>query len=147
MIAEDLQKQITELGELYWEGKENSFIRHVTYLRRGNALFNEFKNYIMFAFASYWTVKTSDIWLAWALSDSWLITGFLILIPIGLVGFLLVGRYDLHKVAKTTDYVQTMSGSIFKYKPMELNIEQVNEIKGLRADINKLLNEKHNKTN
>ena len=135
MIAEQLQKQLDELGNVYWEGSENSFIRYITYLRRGNSLFNEFKNYIIFAFASYWTVKTSGIWLSWAVSDSWLLTGFSILIPIGLAIFLLVGRYDLHKMQKTTDYVQTISGSIFKYKPMELSIEQVNLLKEIRDSL------------
>ena len=137
MIAEELRQQLDGLGEIYWEGRENYLIRYVTYLRRGNQLFNEFKNYIMFAFASYWTVKTSDIWLAWALSDSLLVAGFLILIPIGLGIFLLLGRYDLYKMNKTTDYVQTISGSIFKYKPMELSIEQVNLLKEIRDELKK----------
>lgn len=140
MVTDELTKQLDNLGQKYWEGKENFIIRYITYLRRGNGLFNEFKNYLMFIFASYWTVKTSDYWLGWALAESWLVIGFIILIPIGLLIFLLVGRYDLHKVSKTTEYIQQISGSLFQFKPLELGIEQTNEIKELRKDINKFLN-------
>lgn len=132
MIAEDLQKQIDELGQKYWEGKENVVIRYITYLRRGNALFNEFKNYLMFIFASYWTVKTAEYWLKLGIPEYWLIIGFAILVPIGLVIFLLLGRYDLHKMGKTTQYVNQITGDIFQFKPMELSIEQVNLLKDIR---------------
>ena len=137
MVSEDLQKQLTELGEKYWQGKENFIIRYITYLRRGNALFNEFKNYLMFIFASYWTIKTSDLWLGWALSETWLILGFATAVPIGLIIFLLMGRYDLHKMGKTTQYVNQMTGDIFQFKPLELSLEQVGLLKEIRDSITK----------
>ena len=52
MIAEDLGKQITELGLKYWEGNENKFLRYLNYLDRGLGWFNKFRYYIGFPLAA-----------------------------------------------------------------------------------------------
>lgn len=119
MIAEELQQQIGELGQRYWEGRTNFLIRYWTYLDRGLDVFNKFKYYIGFPIA------TAAIFPFMKGHMFWLIG----LVIIGLPILIAIGRYQLHKVAKTTEYVNAISGSIFQFKPMELSIEQVNLLK------------------
>src|SRR3990167_2978013 len=129
MIAEDLQKQIDSLGQQYWEGRENYLLRYWTYLDRGLEVFNKFKYYIGFPIAVgafFPFMKGHLIWLG----------GVMV---IGLPILILIGRYQLHKVAKTTEYVNAISGTLFQFKGMELGIEQINilkEIKDLLKNIN-----------
>src|SRR3990167_8081502 len=106
MIAEELEQQISALGEKYWEGRENYFIRYWTYMERGLSVFNQFKYYIALPYATYYTfefMKNTE-WCA------------LFWIPVMIIGglpiLIIVGRYQLHKINKTTEYVNTISGSI-----------------------------------
>lgn len=129
MIADDLQKQIDSLGEKYWEGKENYFIRYWTYLQRGLEVFNQFKYYIALPYATYYTMefmKNSSVGaLYWILG---MIIG-------GLPILVIVGRYQLHKINKTTAYVNTIMGDIFQYKPMQLSIEQVQLLREIKESL------------
>ena len=122
MIAEDLTKQLEELGNAYWEGRENYFIRYWTYLDRGLEVFNKFKYYIGFPIAVAAIFPFMKDHMVWVIG----------LTIIGLPVLIIVGRYQLHKVAKTTEYVNAISGSIFQFKPMELTIEQVQILKDIR---------------
>ena len=134
MVFDDIQKQLEALGGLYWEGKENFLIRYWTYLDRGLDIFNKFKYYLGFplaAVAIFPFMKDHMIWLVG-------------LVIVGLPILILIGRYQLHKISKTTEYVNAISGSIFQFKPMELTIEQVKILK----EIKELLDENfsHRKT-
>ena len=122
MVAEDIQKIIGELGLNYWEGKENLLIRYWTYIKRGLGVFNEFKYYIALPYATYYTIPFMK-------GDLWWIP---LMIVTGLPVLLIIGRYDLYKIAKTTEYVNAINGSIFQFKPMEMNIEQINLLKEIR---------------
>ena len=115
MIIEDLQKQIDSLGQKYWEGRENYFIRYWTYLDRGLEVFNKFKYYIGFPIAVAAIFPFMKDHMIWVIG----------LTIIGLPVLIIVGRYQLHKVAKTTEYVNAISGTIFQFKGFELGIEQV----------------------
>ena len=128
MITDELREQIDTLGQKYWEGRENLFIRYWTYLDRGLDMFNQFKYYIGFplvaaAFIPFLEGKTP-----------WLVALTIVGLPI----LILAGRYKLHKINKTTEYVNAISGSIFQYKPMELSIEQVNLLKEISNKLDKL---------
>jgi hypothetical protein len=126
-VADELQEQITGLGEKYWEGKENFFIRYFTYMERGLGVFNQFKYYIALPFATYYTFEFMKAY------------GSLFWIPLMIIGglpiLIIVGRYQLQKMNKTTDYVNTITGSIFQYKPMQMSIEQVKYLKEIRDEL------------
>lgn len=124
----------------YWEGPQNRFIRYWTYLRTGMGFFNEWKNYILLAFGSYWTVKTSEYWLGWGLSESWLIVGFIIGMPLGLGVLLLLGHWHIYRANKPQEYFTTMTSNITKYDGFNMavrNIEQNDEIIRLLNEITK----------
>lgn len=129
MIAEDLTKQITELGEKHWEGRENYLIRYWVYLDRGLDTFNQFKYYIGFPLAAGAFIPFLADKLSW----------LIVLSILGLPVLIVVGRYRLHKVNKTTEYVNAISGSIFQFKPMQLSIEQVSLLKEIRDKLNENL--------
>src|SRR3990167_1102149 len=99
MITDELREQIDTLGQKYWEGRENLFIRYWTYLDRGLDMFNQFKYYIGFplvaaAFIPFLEGKTP-----------WLVALTIVGLPI----LILAGRYKLHKINKTTEYVNAIS--------------------------------------
>lgn len=127
-IAEQLQEQITELGHMYWEGKENFFIRYWIYLDRGLDVFNKFKYYLglpLLAAGIFPFLKGHWVWLA--------------SITLGGLPFLIIaGRYQLQKINKTTQYVNSITGDIFQFKPMQLSIEQVNLLKEISTKLDKL---------
>ena len=129
--ADELQQQITSLGEKYWEGRENFFIRYFTYMERGLGVFNQFKYYIALPYATYYTFEFMKDY-----------AGALFWIPLMILGGLpilvIIGRYQLQKMNKTTEYVNTISGSIFQYKPMQLSIEQVQLLTEIRDSLKKL---------
>ena len=134
-------KQITGGGEYlaeYWEGAQNKFVRYWLYLRKGMGLFNEWKNYIMFVFASYWTVKTSNLWLGYGLTESWLLIGFTVGVPVGLLILLFLGRWDLYRVSKPQEYINAQHGSVTGYNGYNMQIrmiEQQDEIIKLLTDL------------
>lgn len=127
MIVDDLQKQIDELGSLYWEGKQNFFIRYWTYLDRGLEMFNKFKYYIGFPLAAGALIPFLADKLGWLVS----------LTIVGLPILIIAGRYDMHKISKTRAYVSTIMGDIFQFKPIQLTIEQVNLLKEIRDELKK----------
>src|SRR3990167_6984675 len=130
-----------EYLQKYWEGAQNKFVRYWVYLRKGMGLFNESKNYIMFAFAGYWTVKTSNLWLGYGLSDTWLILGFIIGIPIGLLALLFLGHWDLYRASKPQEYMNAQHGSITGYQGFNIQIEVLNNLREINK---KLSNGKEN---
>ncbi len=124
MIAEELQKQLSELGLKYWEGNENKFIRYWNYLDRGLDVFNKFKYYIGFPLAMaaiFPFMKGHYLVLA-------------LLVIAGLPILVLVGYYHLHKISRANQYVNSIKGDIFQFKPLELSIEQVNILKDIREN-------------
>ncbi len=129
MITDDLRKQLDELGQTHWEGKQNYFIRYWVYLDNGLEVFNKFKYYIGFPLAAGALLPFLEGKFAW-------LVGLTIL---GLPILIVVGRYKLQKVDKTMQYVQTISGNLFQFKPMELSLEQVDLLKDIRDKLNENL--------
>ena len=121
-------KEITDNPEYltaYWEGSSNRFVRYWTYLRGGIGLLNESKNYILLVFGSYWTVKTSDIWLNYKFPDSWLLIAFLIGMPVGLLVLLLLGHWQLYRASKPQEYINAQHGSITGFRPYNIQVRQL----------------------
>ena len=141
-MSEDY-KPITFTDEFikeYWDGNQNRIVRYQNYLRRGLSLFNETKNYILLLFGSYWTIKTSDYWLAFTIADSWLVVGLGIVAGTGLIALLFLGRWDLFRAQKATEFINNRHGTITGYNSYNMTIrrvEQGDEIIDLLKKLNK----------
>lgn len=109
----------------YWDGTQNRIIRYQAYLRRGLALFNEHKNYILMLFGSYWTIKTADYWLALEISDGWLVLGLGVTALIGLFGLVLLGRWHLFKAQKSEEFISTQRGSVTGYGGYNMSVRSL----------------------
>lgn len=115
----------------YWDGPSNLFVRYHNYLQRGLGLYNEFKNYIMMLFGTYWTVKTMDWWIGYHVPDLWLVGGLLIFAIVGLGFLLLAGRWHLYKAAKATEFINNRHGTVTQYDGFNMQVYSTALLEGL----------------
>ncbi len=104
----------------YLTGRQNWLIRMYFYLTNGVGVLNEFRNLFLGIFALYFTLKLSN--------PLWLIGMFAVSIPV----LILVGYYNVHKVAKVKEWLSMKFGthySIKQYELMEKQVELLEEIK------------------
>lgn len=126
-----LSDQFTMMGDSidlrrkYWIGRENFFIRQVTFLRSGLDLLNEAKNYILMLFGAYWTVRSMDWWLKTGLSELWLLMFIGIGCVIGLVVLLLVGRWNMFRADKARSYISQQHASPTQYQGHNMQVVSV----------------------
>lgn len=106
-------KRIDEYVPQYWEGRKNILIRYYIYALKGLGQVNEFKYLAAGILATYYTLKfTNPIWMLWIFSIS---------IPV----LIIIGRWQLHKVSKVTEWVNTQFGSVNGYNGYNMQIEQI----------------------
>lgn len=104
---------IDEYVPSYWEGPKNILIRYYVYAQRGLSLINDFKYLVAGIMAGYVILKfASPIWMLWI---------GLISLPI----LILIGRWQLHKVQKVSEWVGTQFGSVTKYNSYNMSIRQL----------------------
>jgi len=97
----------------YLKGRENFFIRMFYYLHNGATLLNEFRNLGLAVFAIYFALKLSN--------PIWLLIMLIVAIPI----LVLVGRYNVHKMAKVNEYLNTKFSTHYALKTFELQQKTV----------------------
>lgn len=107
----------------YIKGKENFLIRMFYYLHNGATLLNEFRNLIMGVFALYFLLKLTN--------PIWMVVMFVVSVPI----LILIGHYNVHKMAKVNEYLNTRFSTHYALKTFELNQQTVK----LLEDINEKL--------
>ena len=112
-------RKIDEYVPIYWEGKENILIRLWVYAQRGLGIINEFKYLVAGIMAGYVILKFTNPW--WML-----LIGF-----ISLPFIIILGRWQLHKVSKVSEWVGTQYGSVLKYNSYNLQIETVELLKSI----------------
>lgn len=105
-------RAIEEYVPIYWEGRQNILIRLWTYTKIGLQQINEFKYVAAAIFGIYYTFKLAN--------PFWLIVMFFISIPC----LILIGRWWLHRGAKTAEWVNTHFGSVIGYNSYNLQIKQ-----------------------
>lgn len=129
----------------YWDGLENVFKRYTLYLRRGFALFNEAKNYILILFSTYWTIRTMDYWATFNISDLVLMLGLGGIALFGIGILILLGRWDLFKFQPASQFINTQHGDITQFKGFNMtviNTRMMIEIaKKLGVDTEKIIND------
>ncbi len=97
----------------YLEGKENFAIRMFYYLHNGVALLNEFRNLGLGIFALYFALKLAN--------PLWLVGMVLVSLPV----LVLIGRYNVHRMAKVNEYLNTKFSTHYALKTYELNEKTV----------------------
>ena len=122
----------------FWDGTENKIVRYQSYLRRGFSLFNETKNYILLLFGSYWTIRTADYWLVLDIGDVWLILGLGFCAITGLVFLLYLGRWDLYKAQKATEFINNRHGSITGFQGFNMAVRNLEFQEEILKELKKL---------
>ncbi len=108
---------IDENMPIYWEGRENLFVRCWVYLNRGLDFVNQ---------ARYWIVGTLGIYAVLKLVNPlWIAAIVMVSAPI----LILIGRWHLYRVAKTQEFIITTKGSVLGYKNYNLAVQQVELLK------------------
>jgi hypothetical protein len=114
---------LKELTPKYWEGRENILIRLWIYTQRGLGMVNEWKYLVAGIMAGYVILKfTNPLWM-------------LVIGAISLPILILLGRWQLHKVAKVSEWVGVQHGSVLGYNSYNL---QVRTLETLEAILKKL---------
>ena len=121
----------------YWDGPTNKIVRWWIYLRGGLSLFNEWKNYLLLAFGSYWTIKTADFWISIGISDTWLAVGVLIAMPLGIVTLLFLGRWQLFKTTKPAEFITARHASITGYQGFNMTVRMVELLEEINNKLGK----------
>lgn len=111
------------MSQDYLKGKENFIIRMFYYLHNGVNILNEFRNLFLGVFALYFTLKLTN--------PMWLVVMFFVSIPL----LIILGRYNVHKMAKVNEYLTTKFSTHYALKQFELIEKQVKILK----EINKKL--------
>ena len=119
-------QKIENLIPAFWEGKQNVFNRYWTYLQNGLNLITEARYLIISILGGYAVLKLTNPWL--------MVLMFLISIPILIVA----GRWYLYNVKKVQEFVTVTKSSVLGYKPYNVTVETLDELKGLREDIQTL---------
>lgn len=109
-------KKIEDHSPEFWEGKENIFVRLLTYSKVGVNQLNDYKYVGATIFGLYYTFKLENpIWL-------------FVMVIISLPLILLLGRWWLHKGAKSSEYVTTQKGTVLGYGAYNAQIEIVDRL-------------------
>jgi hypothetical protein len=116
-------KKIDAYVGIYWEGKENLLIRVWVYAQRGLGIINEFKYLVAGIMAGYVILRFTNPW--------WMLVIGLVSLPF----IILLGRWQLHKVSRVSEWVGVQYGSVLGYNNYNLSIRTVE----LLEDINKKL--------
>ncbi len=114
--------------EKYLKGPTNWLIRYYYYLTNGVGILNEFRNLFLGILAVYIALHLSNIW--------WLVV---MLVP-SVVILTIVGYYQVHKISKVKDWLQTRFSSYFGMKSVnyiEANYEILVEIRDLLRNSHK----------
>lgn len=113
----------------YWHGKENRAVRYWVYAQKGIGVINEFKYYGAFIIWLYYALRFPSIW--------W--------IPlVGVASFpilIIVGRYYLHRVAKTSEFVNRHYGTVLGYDDFTIHLNNNEVLKQIAHEM-RLLREK-----
>jgi hypothetical protein len=113
-------KAIEDDLPIYWEGNRNILIRFWTYIKVGLNLINDYKYVGAAVFGVYYTLKLNN-WL-------WLVLMFIITLPL----LLFIGRWWLHKGAKTSEFIVNQKGTVLGYQVYNAQIEIIKLLKEIR---------------
>lgn len=119
-------KQIegTEYIKTYWEGKENKLIRLWVYVLRGLDMVNSFKYLVAGLMAGYVILKlTNPLWM--------LIIGVASIPPL-----ILLGKWQLKKVSKVSEWVSTEHGTVLKYSNYNLQVRILETLQEIEKKLN-----------
>ena len=114
-----------EFIDQYWDGAGNIIVRFYAYLDRGLALFNQTKNYVLLIFASYWTIKTMDIWISYGVSNKTLTIGIGVAAFFGIVFLVFLGRWYLFRAQKAQEFINARHGTITGWRGFNMQVFQV----------------------
>jgi len=120
-------KRIEDWQPQYWEGKENILIRLWVYTQRGLGIINEFKYLVAGIMAGYVILKLTNPWLA-------LMVGILSLPPL-----IFLGRWQLHKVSKVSEWVSAQKGSVLGYSGYNIQVRSMELLESIDKKLDELL--------
>lgn len=103
----------------FWEGKQNVFVRLITYAKIGVNQVNDYKYIGAAIFGVYYTLKLTNAW--------WLLLMNLIVLP----ALILLGRWWLYRGAKASEFVTTQKGTVLGYSAYNVQCEILEELKKL----------------
>ena len=131
---DNFRKEITEFtpatfenfSNEYWKGNGNRLVRMYYYAQRGLALLNDFKYLFAAILGVYITLKfTNPIWMG-------------VMAIVSLPPLIFIGRWQLRKVARVSEWVGTHFGSVLGYNRYNIEVRMVNLMEDIKEELKKL---------
>ena len=129
-MSEFEQIKRTDALKKYWEGHHNRFIRLWEYTQRGLQMVNEFKYFvILIAAGAAFAQKLIPIKLV--------ILVLAIAVPVGITVLIIVGRWQLRKAQKVSEWISTEYGSVLKYNLYNVQVKTLETLEKILNKIDK----------
>lgn len=117
---------------MYWEGASNRFVRYLIYASRGFGRFNEISKYLQIVIGVVLTNKFVTF-LGYKIEPTWIVIASLVGIPV----IMAIGRWDLFKAQKATEFINQQKASITGYNSYNMQIKQLEILEEILKELKK----------